>query len=263
METCYMIKVKPKNEYLKKVKLDRFLSREGVCSRSEAIQKALEGLLFVNGVMVSDVEKRIDVKRDVVELKSNEKEIPQIITIVFKPKGIVSQVMKSPVRPANSLLTDDSFATYIKGKFDQLDIVVKNKKKFYPLGSLEKEAHGLLVLTNDKKLIKKITNFEAFLEREFLVKLDKPLHNKLLEKIYKGTIINDFLVRPKKLDMESSDVMRITLLTDFKNQIYQLIGRAGVKPVDIQCVRIGKFQIGTLKPGQWVAIEHAKEILAR
>lgn len=258
-----MLKIKPKNEYLKKVKIDRFLSREGVCSRSEAIQKAMSGLLFVNGVMVSDVEKRVDAKKDIIEIKEGQNEIPPFITIVFKPQGIVSQVMKTPVRPANSLLTTDTFATYIKGKFDQIEKVVNNKKKFYPLGSLEKEAHGLLVLTNDKKLIKKVTNFEVFLEREFLVKLDKPLIKKLIDKIYKGTVINEYLVRPKQLEMESSDVMRITLLTDFKNQIYQLIGRAGVKPIDIQCVRIGKFQIGTLKPGQWAVISHEKEILTR
>lgn len=258
-----MLKIKAKSEYLKKVKLDRFLSREGVCSRSEAIQKASEGLLFVNGVMVADVDKRIDVKTDTVEIKSSDKEIPPFITILFKPRGIVSQVMKTPVRPANSLLTADTFATYIKGKFSQMETVVQNKKKFFPLGSLEKEAHGLLVLTNDKRLIKKVTSFEIFLEREFLVKLDKPLHKKLFEKIYKGTVINEYLVRPKKLEMDGSDVMRITLLTDFKNQIYQLIGRAGVKPIDIQCVRIGKFEIGTLKPGQWVVIDQAKELLSR
>lgn len=258
-----MLKVKPKCEYLKKVKLDRFLSREGVCSRSEAAIKAMEGLLFVNGIMVADVDKRIDAHTDLVEIKPNSKEIPSFITVVFKPKGIVSQVMKTPVRPANSLLTTDTFASYIKGKNTQMETIVKNKKKFFPLGSLEKEAHGLLVLTNDKNLIKKATNFEIYVEREFLIKLDKPLHKKLLENIYKGTVINEYLVRPKTIEMVTSEIMKLTLLCDFKNQIYQLIGRAGVKPLDIQCVRIGKFQIGTLKPGQWVVIDHAKEILSR
>ena len=213
--------------------------------------------------MISEVNRRSDVKTEVVEVKRSKKEMPAVVTIMFKPRGIVSQVMKTPVRPANSLLTTDTFASYINGKSAHLDAIVKNKKIFFPLGSLEKEAHGLLVMTNDKKLIKKITNFEIYLEREFLIQLDKPLHKKFLEKIYKGSVMNEFLVKPKKIEMEGVSTMRLTLHTDFKNQIYQLIGRAGVKPLDIQCVRIGKFEIGTLKPGQWVVIEQLKEIIGR
>jgi pseudouridine synthase len=258
-----MHKIKPKSEYLKKVKLDRFLSREGICSRSEAIQLAADGLIFVNGVLVSDVDKRIDAKTDSVEIKPGKKDIPSLVTIIYKPRGIVSQIMKTPVRPANSLLTADTFASYIKGKTVHLDHIIKNKKSFFPLGSLEKESHGLLVMTNDKKLIKKMTNFEIYLEREFIIQLDKPLHKKLLEKIYKGSVINEFLVKPKKLELEEGNTMRLTLHSDFKNQIYQLIGRAGVKPLDIQCVRIGKFEIGTLKPGQWIVVEQTKDILGR
>lgn len=258
-----MKKISPKNEYLKKVKIDRFLSREGVCSRSEAISFAEEGYLFVNGIMVIDVDKRIDANKDVVEIRQGKKQLASYITILNKPQGIVSQIMKTPLRPANSLLTEDTFASYIKGKFADINIIGNHKKNFYPLGALEKEAHGLLVLTNNKTLIKKMTMFEVYLEREFLVTLDKPLHRKLLDKLYKGTLINNYYIKPFDVKIEEGNKLRLTLHSDFKNQIYQMVGKAGVKPIDIQCVRIGKFKIGTLKPGQWVVIENAKDILGR
>lgn len=258
-----MKRISPKNEYLKKVKIDRYLSREGVCSRSEAISIAEEGYLFVNGLMVVDVDKRIDANKDVVEIRPGKKQLAHYITILNKPRGIVSQIMKTPLRPANSLLTEDTYATYIKGKFADTNIIGNNKKNFYPLGSLEKEAHGLLILTNNKTLIKKMTMFEIHLEREFLITLDKPLHKKLLDKLYKGTVISNCFIKPNDIKIEDGDKLRLTLHSDFKNQIYQLVGKAGVKPIDIQCVRIGKFKLGTLKPGQWVVIENAKDILGR
>jgi len=258
-----MKKITPKNEYLKKVKIDRYLSKEGVCSRSEAVILAESGNLFVNGQLIIDVEKRIDAHKDIVEIKQQTKQLADYIVVINKPSGIVSQIMKSPIRPANSLLTEDTYATYIKGKCADVNIIAKNKKNFYPLGSLEKESHGLLVLTNNKKLLKKMTVFEAYLEREFLISLDKPMHRKLLDKLYKGILIGDFLIKPLDIKIEEGNQLRLTLHSDFKNQIYQILGKAGIKPVEIQCVRIGKFKLGTLKPGQWVVIENAKEILGR
>lgn len=255
--------IKPKNEYLKKVKLDRFLSREEVCSRSDAERLASEGLLFVNGIAVTDVEKRIDPMKDAVEIQGPKKEAPSFIVVLHKPRGIVSQVMKTPVRPANSLITNDSYAHYIKGKHKDTETVVKNKKRFYPLGSLEKESHGLLIMTNQKSLLKRLTQFEVYLEREFLIKLDKPLHRKLLDQLYKGVLMHGFLIKPLSISIEEGGFLRMTLHTDYKNQIFQILGKAGVKPLDVACVRVGKFVLGTLKPGQWLILENPKEVLSK
>lgn len=255
--------IKPKNLYEKKIKIGRFLSREEICSRSEAEQLALEGFLFVNNIAVQDVEKRIDPKTDKVEIrKTNQREL-ELLLAIHKPSGIVSQIMKSDVRPANSLISVSSYAHFIKGMHKDADWVEKNKKQFYPLGSLEKEAEGLLLLTNQKSLLKRLTQFEIYLEREFLIQLDKPLHPKNLSQMYKGTLMHGYLIKPLAIKVEPNNMLRITVLTDYKNQLFQILGKAGVRPLHITCTRIGKFKLGSLKPSQWLIINNAKDVIKK
>ncbi len=254
---------KPKELYEKKVKIERFLSREGICSRTEAEIYAKEGKIKINDMAVFDVTKRFDPHSEKISIDESvlSKESKDfVLCALYKPIGILSQAMAGKIRSANTLLISTSYASFIFGSSDKSAYVSKNKMSFFPLGKLEKEYHGLLLMTNNKSWIRGVATKKITVEREYIVKIDKPFLRKEIDKIYKGFWSDDVLVKPVKVEIEEPTQIRLVLKTDYKNQIYRLMSKVGCRVVEATCVRIDNFEIGTLKPGQWVIFDSLKKL---
>lgn len=258
-------RLKPKQVYLKKIKIDRFLSREGFCSRSESEKYGKQGSIKINGIVVHDVTKRFDPSEDIIEIKKNnvQNALSDVLIIMNKPKGIISQVMHSKLKPANTLMRLENYASYINGKPDNLIDIIKQRSKFYPLLSIEKEASGLLALSNNKDWLRKVCNYEVIVTRTFEINLDGPLNKKDLMSIYKGVNIQGNFVKPKKMELIDPQTLRMNLETSYKNQIYSLVTKCGVKPKNIKCIQYEKIELGSLKQGQWFIVEDLKKATAK
>lgn len=259
------VRYKPKQIYLKKVKIDRFLSREGFCSRSESEKFGKQGSIKINGTVVHDVTKRFDPNVDIIEIKPDnvQSSLSNVLIIMNKPKGIISQVMSNKLKPANTLMRLENYASYINGKPTILQEVVKQRAKFYPLLTLEKEASGLLAMSNNKDWLRKVGNYEVVVNRTFEVSLSEPLIKKDLMTMYKGVNLQGNFVKPKKMELLDPQTLIMNLETSYKNQIYSLVSKCGVKPKSIKCLTYEKMEIGTLKQGQWFIVDDLKKVTAK
>ncbi|PCJ62665.1 MAG: hypothetical protein COA79_03870 [Planctomycetota bacterium] len=259
------VRIKPKQFYLKRVKIDRFLSREGICSRSESEKFGSQGSIKINGTVVHDVTKRFDPTEDIIELLkgSTQNSLSDVLIIMNKPKGFISQVMTSKLKPANTLLRQENYASYINGKPAILNDVIKQRSKFYPLLTLEKEASGILALSNSKEWLRKVCNYEVVVNRTFEISLSGPLIKKDLMQMYKGVNIQGNFVKPKKMELLDSQLLIMNLETSYKNQIYSLVSKCGVKPKNIKCLKYEKMELGTLKPGQWFIVDDLKKATSK
>ena len=154
-----------------KVRLNKFLSECGVASRRKSEEMILQGRIMVNGRTVSELGMKIDPEKDIV-LADGERVKPQkkVYFLLNKPKGVVTT-------------TKDE-----KGRPTVLDLV-NVSQSIFPVGRLDFNTTGALLLTNDGDFAEKLIHPRNKFERVYLVVLDKPLQNEHKEKMLKGIFL--------------------------------------------------------------------------
>lgn len=157
------------------VRLNRFIAQSGVCSRREADELISSGAITVNGVVVTELGSKVDTKTDVVEFEGKKLSGEKFVYIIMnKPKGYVTSVED----PHN----EDTVITLLKGKV---------KERVYPVGRLDKNTTGVLLLTNDGALTETLTHPSYERRKIYHVFLDKPCTEEHLELIAKGVELED------------------------------------------------------------------------
>ena len=162
----------------KKIRINKFLSQKGFCSRREADKFILDERVTINGVIAKMGEK-IDPEDDVsVDGERISKKINKKIYIILnKPKGIVCTT--------DSSVEKDNIIDYIN-----------YPKRIFPIGRLDKTSEGLIFLTNDGDIVNKILRAKNKHEKEYHVTVDKPINNDFVKKMSKGVPILNTVTRP-------------------------------------------------------------------
>ncbi len=153
------------------VRLNKFISDSGITSRRKAEELILQGRVSVNDKVVMDLSQKIDTEKDIV-LLDGEKIRPKrhVYFLLNKPKGVVTT-------------TDDE-----KNRKTVVDLI-KTKEKIFPVGRLDYDTTGVLILTNDGDFSNLLTHPKNKIPREYEVKLDKPLSEEDKEKVCGGVFI--------------------------------------------------------------------------
>jgi len=216
-----------------KIRVQKILADRGVCSRREAEKLIAAGKVFVNKKIVQIGEKA-DPQKDeiVVEAAALEKKAAEkIVVAMWKPTGFVTSTKKTAFEKKNIF-----------------DLLPRDFPRVFPVGRLDKDSSGLLILTNDGKIAFELTHPKFFHEKIYEVLLTKPVSNADLEKIRRGEI---FLfgkkIRPAPVKKLGGARVEIRLSEGKNRQIRRIFRTLGSGVKKLRRVGIGKLFLKDLK----------------
>ena len=213
------------------IRLNKFLSEAGVCSRREADRLIESGRVFVDGkraetgMKVSSAQE-IKVGKKVVS-KGNE----MVLLAVNKPVGIVCTEEKREKKNIIRFLNYPTRITYI--------------------GRLDKDSEGLLLMTNNGDIINKMMRAGNRHEKEYKVTVDKPITPEFIEKMGAGVPILDTVTRPCKIRQIGKYKFDIILTQGLNRQIRRMCEYFGYKVSRLERIRVMNITLGNLKPGEY------------
>lgn len=220
-----------------KVRIAKFLADCGIASRRKAEELILSGKVKIDDNIIKDVSINVDI--DSNNIKVNDKLIKKEdkeYYILNKPKGYICSVSD----PHNS-------KTVIS--------LIKSNKKIVPVGRLDKDSQGLLLLTNDGDLVYKLTHPKFEVKKTYLVELDKNIEIDLINKLKKGVLLDEGLAKVDKIKKESNKKLLITIHQGWKRQIRRMLGHLGYGVINLTRVSEGKINLKDLPLGKFKKIK--------
>ncbi|NMR33987.1 23S rRNA pseudouridine(2604) synthase RluF [Chryseobacterium aquaticum] len=217
---------------MEKTRINKYLSEVGFCSRRAADKLLEEGRITINGIVPELGTKISD--EDIVEVNGKpirESQEKPIYIAFNKPVGIVC-------------------TTDTKRERDNIIEYINHPKRIFPVGRLDKPSEGLILLTNDGDIVNKILRAQNNHEKEYLVRVDKPLNTKFLDKMRNGVPILDTVT--KKCEVERIDDMtfRIVLTQGLNRQIRRMCEYLGYEVKKLKRIRIMNIKLD-LPLGKW------------
>ena len=218
------------------MRIQKYMSEQGLASRREAERLIKRGLVSVDGKVVREMGVQIDPAKDTVEILAfAKKEIAAKKTIaLYKPRGIAS----SRVRAEGKSIYD------LFPKFSGLDIV----------GRLDKASEGLLVLSDDGVIAKAVTGAAHVVEKEYEVVVREDVNAGRLKMLEPGIELEDGVTLPAKTQFINKHVFRIVLREGRKHQIRRMCEFLHLTVIALKRLRIGPILLGKLKPGEFRAL---------
>ncbi|HJA19123.1 pseudouridine synthase [Mediterraneibacter catenae] len=223
-----------REEFLQKtepVRLNKYLSEAGVCSRREADRLIADGRVTVDG-RIAQTGMRISPGQEVrVGRKVVSKRDEMVVLAVNKPKGIVCTEEK---RERNSIVRFLNYpirVTYI--------------------GRLDKDSRGLLLMTNNGDIINRMMRSANCHEKEYKVTVDKEITEEFIEKMSGGVPILDTVTRPCRVTKIGKYTFSIILTQGLNRQIRRMCGALGYEVRDLLRVRVMNIRLGSLKEGEY------------
>ena len=219
------------------IRLNKFISDSGYCSRREADKLIEDDLVLVNGQ-------------------------PPTLGTRCHPGDVVYVEGKRIKSRANAgSQADREYIAYNKPTHitctTESDVVgniisaVGYKKRIFPIGRLDKMSEGLILLTSDGDIVNKILRAENAHDKEYLVTVDKPITDKFIEKMANGVPILGTKTLPCKINMQGEFMFKIILTEGLNRQIRRMCEYFGYEVTKLKRVRIMNIALGNLKPGEW------------
>lgn len=230
------------------VRLNKLMASKGLCSRREADDLIAKGLVSVNGEIVQGLGGKFPSNAKIEILGRGQKILEDKATIILnKPKGYVSSQPEDGYRAAVELVSAKTQDPGDTRKFDPRHI-----PGLAPAGRLDIDSQGLLILTQDGVLAKKIIGDNSEIEKEYIVRVNGKLSAADLKRLCDGSlVIEGRKLRPAKVEWLNEDQLRFVLREGMKRQIRKMCEAVGLKVTGLKRVRIGKLVLGKLQEGQW------------
>ncbi|KUO69725.1 MAG: 23S rRNA pseudouridine synthase F [Clostridia bacterium BRH_c25] len=213
------------------IRINKYISEKGFCSRREADELIRQGRVTINGKkaeMGSKVYPKDIVKLGGKPLKPKE---PPVYLAFNKPAGIV--------------------CTTDQKERDNIVDFISFPRRIFPVGRLDKESEGLIFLTSDGDIVNKILRAGNNHEKEYIVTVDKPITEGFVEAMAKGVRILGTVTRKCKATQMSKYVFRIILTEGMNRQIRRMCEVFGYEVVKLRRVRIMNVALGSLPEGRW------------
>ncbi len=215
------------------VRINKYLSEAGVCSRREADRQIEAGNVTINGRTAMMGDRVFAGEVVMYGGKKVSKEEEQILIAVNKPAGII--------------------CTAEKREKDNIVDFINYPKRIYPIGRLDKTSHGLLLMTNQGDLVNKMMRSGNYHEKEYIVKVNREITEDFLQKMAKGVYLQelDVTTRPCRVEKVGRRVFRIILTQGLNRQIRRMCETFQYRVIDLKRVRIMNIRLGDLKEGAY------------
>lgn len=225
---------------MEEIRLQKYLSNQGVCSRRKAEEYILDGYVKVNGITVTELGTKINPEKDEVIFKGSK---------IGKVENKVYILLNKPI----------GYVTTTKDQFDRdtvLDLV-KVKEKILPVGRLDMYTSGALILTNDGEFIYKVTHPKYEVEKTYNATVKGIITKEEINKLEQGVEIGDYVsgkakVKILKTDKEK-DISRIEItIHEGKNrEVRKMCSGIGRKVLALHRSKIENINVKSLKLGEW------------
>lgn len=215
------------------IRLNKYLSEAGVCSRREADRQIEQGNVQIDGVKASMGMKVLTGQKVTFKGRLVSREEEMILIALNKPVGIVCTAEK---REKNNVI---DFVNY--------------PKRIYPVGRLDKDSEGLLLLTNNGDIVNKMMRSGNKHEKEYLVTVNRNITDSFIRGLAGGVPLVELGVTTRKCKVEklSSRQFKIILTQGYNRQIRRMCQYFGYRVVKLQRTRIMSIELGNLESGKY------------
>ena len=219
------------------IRLNSFIAKAGICSRRKADILISQGKIKVNGKVVKQLGLQIDLSKDVVEYNGKILKIKERNTYVLlnKPRGYITTSRDERGR---------------KTVIDLLSPDLKNKRLF-PVGRLDKDTTGLLILTDDGELANKLMHPRNEIKKTYSVILNKPLQIENVKTLTDGITDEGELLKAKSVKRKGTEKVEVTLTEGKKREIKRMFRKLGYFTREIKRIKYAFLSLGTLKEGEY------------
>ena len=215
------------------IRLNKYISESGICSRRDADRYIEQGNVFINGkraavgaqVFAGDVVK---VNGQLIEPRDEE---DLVLIALNKPVGIIS--------------------TTEENEKDNIVDFVNHSKRVFPIGRLDKDSQGLIFLTNHGDLVNKILRAGNVHEKEYIVTVNKPITDEFITGMAGGVPMFGTVTKKCKVSKEAPMVFRITLVQGLNRQIRRMCKHFGYEVTKLERTRIMNVSLKGLPQGEW------------
>jgi 23S rRNA pseudouridine2604 synthase len=229
-------------------RVNRWLAQAGVCSRREAEDLIIRGLISIDGVRVDDVGRKIAPGQTLTLDDAAQARLQEALTVVLhKPTGVVSAQPEAGQTPAVRLLTRAAL-------IGESPVIPDARTSLAPLGRLDMDSRGLLLLSDDGVLAKAVIGPGSDLEKEYLVRVSGALDEKKVGLLRHGLQLDGRALRRARVDVRGAQKLRFVLKEGRNRQIRRMCELVGLRVVDLIRVRIGPLRLGELPEGRWRAL---------
>jgi 23S rRNA pseudouridine2604 synthase len=232
------------------VRVSKLLAERGFCSRREADLYIEQGLVLVDGKVVTELGTRAHPSQTVSLASGAQLQQAQRITVILnKPVGFISHFDdEQEYQPAASLITPDN---YFASPLDKGRNPRFNTRGLAPAGRLDIDSTGMLVLTQDGRIAKLLIGENSPIEKEYLVRVEGALSFEDLDRLKHGLELDGVVLKPAQVSWQNEDQLRFVLREGRKRQIRRMCEMVGLKVLGLKRVRMGRISLGALPPGKW------------
>ncbi len=223
---------------MKKTRISKFLANCGIGSRRKCEEIIKSGKVKVNGKVVTDLAFKVS-QEDEVKYKGKILEVEdKIVLALNKPAGYLSTV-------------EDDF-----NRKTVLDLIDIKSRRLYPVGRLDFNSRGLIIITNDGRLTYRITHPKFEIPKTYEVTLNSQLTDTELKKIKAGIKVGERKVNVKSLQrLDNGNSVKIEIVEGRKRILRRLFSKIGYEVVDLKRVKIGNYRLEGLKEGNYKALD--------
>lgn len=224
------------------MRLDKFLVACAVGSRTEVKNLLKAGRVTVNGKKEKSAKLQIDEERDEIRFDGQVLEYEEFVYYMMnKPQGVISATEDTKHRTVLDLLDDYARA-----------------KEVFPVGRLDIDTHGLLLLTNDGQLAHALLSPKRHVDKTYLAQVEGIMSQEDVDTFAKGISLKDFTCQPAKLELVSVDsvknqsLVRVTIAEGKFHQVKRMVAYCGKEVVDLQRLTMGTLVLDeNLERGEW------------
>ena len=230
-------------------RLSKIMASRGICSRREADKYIERGLVLVNNKIIDKLGSKVATDSLIVLSDKGIEEQKRLSTILLnKPVGYVSGQPEKNYEPAISLISELSRWNKDRSNYKFKSYQLKG---LAPAGRLDIDSCGLLVLTQDGRIARKLINADSNIDKEYLVRVQGRLNDKELNLLNHGIKLDDKELKPAKVTWQNKDQLRFIIREGKKRQIRRMCEQVGLSVTGLKRIRIGKIKLGNLPEGMW------------
>lgn len=220
------------------MRIDKLISEMGIASRKESSLAAKRGLILVNGIPVKDASKHIDPERDVVEYAGRRINYGKFVYVMLnKPTGYVSATEDSRLPVVTALLTEEL-----------------QKRELFPVGRLDRDTVGLMILTNDGALAHTLLSPRHHVEKEYYFRADEPMREGVEAEFSGGvTLADGYECKSAVIDLDADRLGgRITLTEGKYHQIKRMVAACDNRVTYLERISFAGIPLDpSLERGEW------------
>jgi 23S rRNA pseudouridine2604 synthase len=230
------------------VRISKLMAERGLCSRRDADVYIERGWVFVDGQRVTELGTRAPasavIKLDKAARAAQQR---QMTILLHKPVGYVSGQPEPGFTPAVTLVLPENQYRLPDTPVFQASCL----RGLAPAGRLDIDSTGLLVLTQDGRVARRLIGEHSTIEKEYLVRVEGRLTAQGLALLNHGLSLDDKKLKPAQVEWLNDDQLRFVLIEGRKRQIRRMCELVGLRALGLKRVRIGQVKLGDLPLGQW------------